>query len=256
MAKKIPGKDEFGETLRYFESRLAKTGVEVRCGHRVVPSDLTEGFDRVVVATGVTPRQLTLPGHDHPKVLSYIDVLRHETMVGNSVAIIGAGGIGFDVAEFLTHGDHGHSPIDAYLEEWGVDRALSTRGGLKDVVEPPPPRQVYLCQRRVGKLGAKLGKTTGWIHRSSLKKRKVEMLAECVYHRIDDEGLHLSVGGVERVLDVDHVVICAGQVSERSLAAPLEAAGVTVDVIGGAHEAGELDARRAIDQGTRMAAEV
>jgi len=256
MAKKIPGKEEFNETLRYFGNRLVETGVEVRCGHRVVASDLTTGFDRVVVATGVTPRKLTLPGHDHPKVLSYIDVLRDGAKVGQSVAIIGAGGIGFDVGEYLTHESHGESVVEAYLNEWGVDRQMDTRGGLKDAVALPPSRTVYLCQRRSGKLGAKLGKTTGWIHRTSLKKRKVEMLAECSYHRIDDDGLHLSVGGVERVLAVDHVVICAGQISARGLAAPLEAAGVKVDVIGGAFEAGELDARRAIDQGTRLAAVV
>ena len=256
MAKKIPGKEEFGETLRYFETRLAKAGVDVRCGHRVVASDLTDGFDRVVIATGVTPRQLTLPGHDHPKALSYIDVLRHEVQVGRRVAIIGAGGIGFDVAEYVTHGATEGSLVDAYLDEWGVDREMETRGGLKEVVEPPPPREVYLCQRKSGKLGAKLGKTTGWIHRASMKKRQVEMLAECVYHRIDDEGLHLSVGGVDRVLAVDHVIVCAGQISERSLEEPVAAAGIPVDVIGGAHQAGELDARRAIDQGTRMAAAV
>jgi 2,4-dienoyl-CoA reductase (NADPH2) len=235
---------------------LALTGVDVRCGHRAVAADLLTGFDRVVVATGVTPRRLALPGHDHPMVLSYVDVILRGAPVGEKVAIIGAGGIGFDVAEFLTHTHSDRPLIDTYLDAWGVDRSLGARGGLKQAEDPPSPRQIALCQRKTGKLGARLGKTTGWIHRTSMKKRNVEMLAQCAYERIDDEGLHLTVSGVPRLLAVDNVVICAGQVSANGLVAPLEAAGVVVDVIGGAYQVGELDARRAIDQGTRMAAAV
>ncbi len=255
MAKVIPGKEEFEETLRYFRGLIERTGVQLKLGTRATADDLA-GFDEVVLATGVHPREIDLPGIDHAKVLSYVDVLAGGAEVGEKVAIIGAGGIGFDVAEFLTHAHADGDPIDAYLDEWGVDRTMGERGGLKKVEKPAPPRQVTLCQRRVGKLGAGLGKTTGWIHRSALKARSVEMLADCAYEKIDDAGLHLTVGGEPRTLDVDHVVICAGQVPARELVAPLEAQGVSVTLIGGADEAAELDARRAIDQGTRLAAAV
>ncbi len=228
----------------------------VKTGTRAEVDGLKDDFDRIVVATGVHPRKLTLPGIDHEKVLSYVDVLRHDAPVGRKVVLIGAGGIGFDVAEFLSHDAHGDDAIDAYLNEWGVDREISTPGGLKSAADPPPPREITLCQRKKGKLGARLGKTTGWIHRTSLKKRGVEMLAECAYERIDDEGLHLTVAGESRVIDADNIIICAGQNSANALVAPLKAAGVEVDVIGGAHVAAELDARRAIDQATRLAAAV
>ena len=258
MAKQIPGKEEFEETLRYFRRRLELSGVDLRLSTRASTEELKQGFDAVVLATGVTPRALQIPGIDHPKVLSYIDVLRDKRPVGNKVAIIGAGGIGFDVAEYLTHGE-GHAlgskeAIDAYLAEWGVDPNMSTPGGLAKTSELPPARDVTLCQRKDGKLGAGLGKTTGWIHRTALKKREVTMLSSCAYMKIDDAGLHLTVRGEARVLEVDQVVICAGQVSRNELQEPLEAAGVQVHVIGGAERAGELDARRAFDQGTRLAA--
>ncbi|MGB0638450.1 MAG: FAD-dependent oxidoreductase [Myxococcota bacterium] len=256
MAKKIPGKEEFNETLRYFQKQIELTGVQVQLGTRVDPGMLSEGFDAVVIATGVNPRKLTLPGIDHPKVLSYIDVIAKEKPVGDSVAIIGAGGIGFDVAEYLAHQPESGDAIDQYLQEWGVDRRMSEPGGLMEHQDSPPARTITLCQRKKGKLGAGLGKTTGWIHRSALKKKNVTMLDQCQYERIDDEGLHLTVAGTPQVLDVDNIVICAGQTPQQELLAPLEAAGVNVHIIGGAFQAGELDARRAFDQGTRLAARI
>ena len=253
MARLIPGKEEFNETLRYFRVRLEKAGVDVRLETRADADALAE-FDAVVIATGVLPRQLTMPGIDGPNVLSYVDVLRHGAEVGKRVAIIGAGGIGFDVAEFLTHVEPEGDALSAFLDEWGVDTAEGSRGGLKPLETPPPKRQVFLCQRSDGKLGAKLGKTTGWIHRASLKHRAVSMLAEVQYQRVDAQGLHITVGGEPRVLEVDHVVVCAGQIKQDTLVAPLQARGQTVFTIGGAERAGELDAKRAIDQGTRVAA--
>ncbi|MEE2827911.1 MAG: NADPH-dependent 2,4-dienoyl-CoA reductase [Myxococcota bacterium] len=256
MAKRVPGKEEFNETLRYYHRQIELTGVQLKLGTRASLSELSTGYDCVVLATGVHPRELTLPGIDHPKVVSYVDVLLRDCEVGDRVAIIGAGGIGFDVAEFLTHRHGADDAIDSYLEEWGVDRAMSSPGGLKRSEDLPPARQVTLCQRKDGKLGTGLGKTTGWIHRSALKKRKVKMLSKCSYERIDDEGLHLQVRGEPTVLEVDNVVICAGQVSRRELLEPLQAAGIEVHIIGGAHQAAELDARRAIDQGTRLATRI
>ena len=253
MARKIPGKEEFNETLRYFRVRLEKAGVDVRLNTRADTAALAE-FDAVVIATGVLPRQLKMPGIDGPNVLSYTDVLREGAEVGERVAIIGAGGIGFDVAEFLTHQEPEGDALEAFLNEWGVDRNPTTRGGLKPLETPPPKRNVILCQRSEGKLGAKLGKTTGWIHRASLKHRDVEMLADVQYQRVDATGLHITVAGEPRVLEVDHVVVCAGQVKQDTLVAPLKAKGMAVFTIGGAERAGELDAKRAIDQGTRVAA--
>ncbi|TNE88796.1 MAG: NADPH-dependent 2,4-dienoyl-CoA reductase [Deltaproteobacteria bacterium] len=253
MAKKIPGKEEFHETLRYFTKQIELTGVKLELGREVDAGDLSS-FDAVVLATGVHPRQLTLPGIDHPKVLSYIDVLKHGAEVGDKVAIIGAGGIGFDVAEFLAHeGKSTALDTEAFLAEWGVDPTYGEPGALKDAVDEPPARQITLCQRSKGKLGGGLGKTTGWIHRASLKKKQVEMLGECSYERIDDDGLHLSVKGQSRVLDVDHVIICAGQVPANELAEPLRKAGIEVHLIGGADVAAELDAKRAIKQGAELA---
>ncbi|MDP2308412.1 MAG: NADPH-dependent 2,4-dienoyl-CoA reductase [Pseudomonadota bacterium] len=261
MARKIPGKEEFSETLRYFTGRLAQTGVEQRLGARVGAADLS-GYDAVVLATGVNPRRVSFPGSDHPKVLSYVDVLSRGASVGARVAIIGAGGIGFDVAEFLTEPaqrGEAHPDVAAFLAEWGVDyagwgRASTGRGGLAPAAVPNGGRQIYLLQRSPRKHGEKLGKTTGWIHRASLKQRGVEMIGGVTYDRVDDAGLHITVNGERSVLEVDHVVICAGQVSNDALAAPLRAAGRTVHVIGGAEEAGELDAKRAIAQGARVAA--
>ncbi|MDP2314657.1 MAG: NADPH-dependent 2,4-dienoyl-CoA reductase [Pseudomonadota bacterium] len=263
MARQIPGKEEFNETLRYFARRLDQAGVEQRLGTRVGADALT-GFDAVVVATGVNPRRVSFPGSDHPKVLSYVDVLSRGVSVGARVAIVGAGGIGFDVAEFLSEpAQRGgpHPDVAAFLAEWGVDyagwgRTSVGRGGLAEPVVPAKGRQIYLLQRSPRKHGENLGKTTGWIHRSSLKQRGVEMIGGVTYDRVDDAGLHITVNGQPKVLEVDHVVICAGQVSNDALAAPLRAAGRTVHVIGGAHEAGELDAKRAIAQGAKVAAEL
>mgnify|MGYP002846687557 CR=1 FL=1 len=254
MARRVPGKEEFDETIRYFRKQLELTGVNVKLGCRADEEALSNGFDSVVLATGVTPRAISLPGIDRPEVLSYVDVLLHEREVGKRVAVIGAGGIGFDVAEFLTHTDHSGSPIDAYLDEWGVDREMSVPGGLKKPEGPEAPREITLCQRKKGKLGARLGKTTGWIHRTALRKRKVKMLSECSYDRIDEQGLHLTVAGQPQVIAVDNVIVCAGQTPLRDLQGPLQARGLDVHLIGGADRAEELDARRAFDQGTRLAA--
>jgi len=254
MARRVPGKEEFDETIRYFRRQLELTGVVVKLNCRADLESLGDGFDCVVLATGVTPRAVDLPGIDRPEVLSYVDVLLRNREVGRRVAIIGAGGIGFDIAEFLTHQHSNENAIDAYLAEWGVDREMTVPGGLKKPEGPQSPREVTLCQRKKGKLGARLGKTTGWIHRTALRKRKVTMLSECSYERIDDQGLHLTVAGETQVIEVDNVVVCAGQTPLRELQAPLEARGVQVHLIGGAERADELDARRAFDQGTRLAA--
>ena len=258
MAKEVPGKEEFHETLRYYSKRLEKAGVDIRLHTRVGKEELlAEGFDEVILATGVKPRKTGITGEDHPKTLTYIDVLRHKKPVGKKVAVIGAGGIGFDVSEYLTAEDPDQVPeIAGFMAEWGVDTSYKTPGGLMNPEEEPAAREVFLLQRTDAKLGAKLGKTTGWIHRSSLKKKGVKMLGGCAYHKIDDQGLHLSVKGEAKVLEVDNVIICAGQVVMRELQAPLEEAGVRVHLIGGADVAAELDAKRAIDQGTRLAAKL
>ena len=268
MAQRIPGKEEFAETLRYYARRIEITGVRLHLGTRVDAAALQgAGFDAVVLATGVMPRDARIPGQDHPQVLSYVDVLLHRRPVGPRVAIVGAGGIGFDVAEFLATGtDLGHvSPttdLPAWLREWGVADPALQRGGVTHAQPEPPAREVLLLQRKSGKHGASLGKTTGWIHRAALKMKRVEMLAGVHYERIgpaDEPGrvaLAVSFGDARRdatVLSVDTVVLCAGQEPLRELQAPLAAAGVPLHLIGGALEAGELDAKRAIDQGTRLA---
>ena len=254
LARKIPGKEEFNETIRYFGHRLAETGVELRLGTTATP-ELLSGFDAVVVATGVAPRPVAFAGHDHPSVLAYDAVLRGEAVPGGKVAIIGAGGIGFDMAEFLVQ--EGPSPsLDParWMDEWGVDPASSTPGGLKPAAPEPPAREVWLLQRSPGRPGARLGKTTGWIHRATLKAKDVRMLGGVEYRRVDDAGLHIAIGGVEQVLKVDHVVVCAGQESRRELLDALAGGSTEVHVIGGADVAAELDAKRAIDQGSRLAA--
>ncbi|WP_305885391.1 NADPH-dependent 2,4-dienoyl-CoA reductase [Streptomyces sp. C10-9-1] len=258
IAKRIPGKEEFGETLRYFRHQLAEHGVEVRLGTRVTAEDLpADTYDEVVVATGVSPRTPVIEGVDHPSVIGYLDVLRDGAPVGDRVAVIGAGGIGFDVAEYLTDGGEGASlDAETYFRQWGVDTSYAAPGGLTAPERPAPPRSVHLLQRKTGKVGAGLGKTTGWIHRTELKHRGVTTTAGVTYERIDDEGLHISVDGTPSVLRVDTVVLCAGQEPQRSLYEELHAAGRSVHVIGGADVAAELDAKRAIDQGTRLAAEL
>ena len=254
VARRVPGKEEFEETLRYFRHRLAETGVDVKLGARVDADDLT-GFDEVAVATGVTPRVPELPGVDHAKVVGYLDVLRGNASVGERVAILGAGGIGFDVAAFVTDpGDDASLDIAAFQETWGIDGDHATRGGLTSPSHRSAPREVTLLQRKTTKVGAGLGKTTGWIHRAELKHRGVTMVPGVTYERIDDDGLHIAVDGSPRVLDVDTIVLCTGQESERTLHEELSARGLTVHLIGGADVAAELDAKRAIDQGTRLAA--
>ena len=260
MAKVVPGKEEFHEMLRYLGHRVIDTGVQLHLGHRVEVADL-DGFDEVVIATGVEPRDPRIPGQEHPKVLSYIDVLRGRKPVGQRVAIVGAGGIGFDVAEFLVHGTHDSTALDlsAWQAEWGVTDPAVARGGLapQGPQATPPARQVTLLQRKQGKLGNGLGKTTGWIHRTTLKMKQVEMVGGVNYERIGDEGLLISYGDKREDaswIACDTVVLCAGQVPQRSLAEALQAQGRKPHLVGGALEAGELDAKRAIDQAARLAA--
>lgn len=258
MAKRIPGKEEFEETLRYFRRQIELTGVRLHLNIRVKASDLQEqGFDEVILATGVTPRVIDLPGQDHAKVLSYVDVLYHQQDVGSKVAIIGAGGIGFDMAEYLSH--QGTSPsldTEKYMEEWGVDMAYQTAGAVAPPKPEPSPREIFLLKRSSGKHGKSLGKTTGWAHRASLKMKNVNMLAQVTYDKVDDQGLHITVNNEPQILPVDHIVICAGQEPLRELQAELEAGGLKVHLIGGAFEAKELDAKFAIDQAARLVAEI
>src|SRR5690554_6665613 len=266
VAKRIPGKEEFYETLRYFRVMLDKHGVDVRLNTRVTAEDLKAGgFDEVVLATGVEPRTPEIEGIDHPKVIGYLDALLERKPVGQKVAVIGAGGIGFDVSEFIVH--KGESPslnTEHFMKEWGVDLTVEHRGGIQGVQPqvPEPAREVYLLQRKASKVGKNLGKTTGWIHRTSLKHRNVQMVPGVSYRKIDDEGLHITITpkgaeqGEDKVLPVDTIIVCAGQEPLRELQAGLEAAGLPVHLIGGADVAAELDAKRAIDQGSRLAAEI
>ena len=255
VAKQIPGKEEFHETLRYFGEQLQQTGVSVKLGQRVDADTLVkEGFKQVVLATGITPRLPEIDGIAHPKVLGYLDVLKDKKPVGKKVAVIGAGGIGFDVSEYLLHEGESASLNKAkFFAEWGVETTGATRGGLQAAHIPHVPRQVHLLQRKSSKVGEGLGKTTGWIHRTGLKNRGVHMLAGVTYRKIDDAGLHITVDGQDRLLEVDNVIVCAGQDPNRELQAVLQAQGVAVHLIGGADKAAELDAKRAIKQGTELA---
>jgi 2,4-dienoyl-CoA reductase (NADPH2) len=254
LAKRIPGKEEFYETLRYFRKILDKNGVNVHLNTRVTAEFLQkQGFEKVVLATGIRPRTPRIEGIEHPKVLSYLEVLQGQKQVGQSVAIIGAGGIGFDVAAFLTHHADESTSIAHYQQEWGIDPGYTQRGGVARPAAETPKKRIWLLQRSKGKVGEKLGKTTGWAHRLGLKARHVQMWNEVEYRRIDDEGLHIAVKGKEQCLPVDHVIICAGQEPLRELQAPLEAMGIPVQLIGGAKEAGELDAKRAIAEGWEVA---
>ncbi len=268
LAMQIPGKEEFAETLRYYTRRLELGGVKLHLGRRATVDDLTGGgsgpqasggaaFDDVVIATGVVPRIPALPGIDHPKVVNYQQVIRERAPVGDRVAVMGAGGIGFDLSEFLLH-DIDES-LEHWMERWGVSDSEDDRGGLTTKVQAPPRRQIHLLQRKSSSLGKGLGKTSGWVHRTTLKDSGVEMVPGVSYERIDDDGLHITVSSGDgepepRVLDVDTIVLCTGQESVRDLAEPLEAAGVSVHVIGGADVAAELDAKRAIKQATELAA--
>jgi 2,4-dienoyl-CoA reductase (NADPH2) len=257
LAKRVPGKEEFHETLRYFRRRLELTGVEVRLGAAADAAALARDFDAVVLATGVTPRRPAIPGLDEPRVVSYVDVLDGRAAVGRRVAIIGAGGIGFDVAEFLTHaGAPGEAAgIAAFASEWGIDLELATRGGVAPAGEAgPAPREVWLLQRKATKVGEGLGKTTGWIHRSQLKRRGVRFVSGVRYERIDAAGLHVVIADQPRLIEADTIIVCAGQEPARELVAPLTALGVHPHLIGGADVAAELDAKRAIGQGAELAA--
>lgn len=258
LARKIPGKEEFSASLAYYQVELDRSGVNLQLNTRVGAADLDD-YDEVIIATGVYPRQIDLPGIDHPKVVSYIDVIHKNTEIGKRVALIGAGGIGFDVAEFLSHADDqpdSSQSIEAFMREWGIDQTFTARGGVGGIKAQPPQsaREIWLLQRKAGKLGKTLGKTTGWIHRLSLKHRGVRMLGNVRYESIDDLGLHISIDGKPELLEVDNVVICAGQVSNRDLADELTARGQTCHVIGGAQKALELDAKYAILEGSELAA--
>ncbi|MEB0138993.1 MULTISPECIES: NADPH-dependent 2,4-dienoyl-CoA reductase [unclassified Undibacterium] len=254
IAKQIPGKEEFYETLRYFAKQISLSNITLRLNTMVSAADLQD-FDEIVLATGITPRRPDIDGIDHPKVLSYLDVLRDKAVVGKTVAIIGAGGIGFDVAEYLSHSGTSPSLDPAkFFAEWGVDTNYAHAGGICAAVVEAPARQIYLLQRKSAKVGDGLGKTTGWIHRTGLKNRGVHMLAGVSYQKIDDAGLHLTIDGQQKTIPVDHVILCAGQEPRRDLQAALAAVGKSVHLIGGADVASELDAKRAIDQGTRLAA--
>ena len=256
IAKRIPGKEEFSETLRYFEVRLKELNVEVKLDTSLTTQALNQmQVDELVLATGVSPRQLALPGHNHAKVLNYLEVIKGVN-VGPKVAIIGAGGIGFDVAEFLTHGTHEPSTnVTQFMSQWGIDMTMQARGGVAEIPQniEASPREIYLLQRKTSKVGAGLGKTTGWVHRTGLQQKKVNMLAGCEYQAIDDQGLHLTVGGEAQVLAVDHIIVCAGQDPNQSLSQGLER---PYHLIGGAQKASQLDAKRAIRQGTLLAIEL
>ena len=250
IAKQIPGKEEFYETLRYFSKEIELSGVTLKLNHRIAAESLA-AFDEVILATGVVPRRPNIPGIDHPKVLGYLDVISGAP-VGPRVAVIGAGGIGFDISEYLIlSGPSASQDIETFMQEWGIDMSFQARGGVEGMVPQiaPAAREVFLLQRKSKKVGAGLGKTTGWIHRTNLAKRGVQMMAGVTYEKIDDDGLHITQAGTAHLLQVDSIVLCAGQEPERGLAADLPQA----HLIGGADVAAELDARRAIDQGTRLA---
>lgn len=256
-AKQIPGKEEFHETIRYFKNRLVDAGVNVHLNSRQSASSLAaEHYDDVVLATGVVPRELDLPGIDSDKVLGYLDVLRDHKPVGRKVALIGAGGIGFDVAEYLTTDKSPTLDVHEWSEIWGVDEQYASRGGLKPQAKEESPREIWLLQRKTSKVGAGLGKTSGWVHRATLKKKGVEMLAGVTYKRVTDDGMWIEIDGQEQLLEVDNIVICAGQVPQRELQAELIDLGISVHLIGGADVAAELDAKRAIRQGAELAARI
>lgn len=254
LAKRIPGKEEFAEPMRYWGNLMDELGVEVRLGTCATIESL-RGFDAVILATGVTPRALAIPGTNHAKTLSYLDVVLHGKPVGKRVAIIGAGGIGFDVAEFLTQSAPSPTTdISRWSHEWGVDQKYTNAGGLAKPAPEPSPREVWLLQRTPGKPGKRLHKTTGWVHRAALKMKNVQMLGGVTYERIDDAGLHVTIDGKPQIFEVDNVIVCAGQEPRRDLYDGLRSAGIDVRLIGGADVAAELDAKRAIEQGTRLAA--
>ncbi|WP_298765097.1 NADPH-dependent 2,4-dienoyl-CoA reductase [uncultured Polaribacter sp.] len=260
MAKQIPGKEEFYETIRYFNKQIELHKVDLKLDTKINLEDLQNSdFDEIILATGIKPRELKIEGINHKKVLSYIDVLKHKKIVGKRVAVIGAGGIGFDVSEYLTHqGEATSQNIDAWLQEWGIDKTLKARAGIEGL-QPKfhkSAREIFMFKRSSGKFGGNLGKTTGWIHRTNLKKKNVQFIGEVTYQKIDDEGLHYVQNEEQKVLAVDNVIICAGQVPFKELYQSLLNLGKKVHVIGGADFAGELDAKRAINQGARLASKL
>lgn len=260
MAKQIPGKEEFYETIRYFKKQIELHQVDLQLNTKVSVADLEKlDFDEIIIATGIQPRDLKIEGINHPKVLSYIDVLKHNKHVGKRVAVIGAGGIGFDVSEYLSHsGESTSQNIDAWLEEWGIDKTLKSRAGIEGMKPSfeKSPREIFMFKRSKGKFGENLGKTTGWIHRANLKKKNVQFISEVEYQKIDDQGLHYIHNQENKILNVDNVIICAGQNPLKDLVQPLLDSGKNVHVIGGASFASELDAKRAINQGARLAAKL
>lgn len=256
MAKIIPGKEEYAETIRYYQRMLSKYDVNILFNTKAEKQLLINKYDEIILANGVTPRKLDIEGIDHPKVLSYVDVLLHKAEVGRSVAIIGAGGIGFDVAEYLVHHGNQDEEIKTFLATWGVDHEYKHGGALKDAEIQVPAREVYLLKRSTGKHGATLGKTTGWIHKASLVANNVQMISDVTYQKIDDDGLHIVVKGEARILHIDHVIICAGQEPSRILYQELLDEGLQPTLIGGADEAAELDAKRAIHQACHLASVV
>lgn len=254
IAKQIPGKEEFNETLRYFRRQVELADINLQLNTKVNVKELNSSdYDEIIIATGITPRKPPIEGIGHPKVLSYLDVIKHKKTVGKRVAIIGAGGIGFDVAQYLAvDGTTSSQTISTFMKEWGVDTSFSHRGGITQQAAPgKASREIYLLQRKSGKVGAGLGKTTGWIHRTELKHKGVKMLPSCEYHKVDDQGLHVSINNEHCILEVDNIIICAGQEPLRELVEGLEK---PYHLIGGADVAAQLDAKRAIDQGTRLAA--
>lgn len=259
IAKTIPGKEEFYETLRYFKRKIELSpNIKLLLNHPATLDELKAGqFDDIVIATGVSPRHLDLEGWDHPKVVSYLEVLKERKPIGKRVAIIGAGGIGFDTAEFLTHeGESASLNVNKFYDEWGIDKSYAHVGGLKPAKVDVSDREIYLLQRKANSVGAGLGKTTGWIHRTGLKNRQVNMIPGVTYQKVDHQGLHILVNDQPKILDVDHVVICAGQEPYTAMYAELQQEGLSVHLIGGAKEAGELDAKRAIRQGAELAATI
>jgi len=258
VAKKIPGKEEFYETLRYFKNMIEKNDVTLHLNKKVAAQEIIEkGYDDIILATGIAPRTPPIPGIESDNVITYLDAIRGSKPIGKKVAIIGAGGIGFDVAEYITqNGESSSLHIDAFMKEWGVDISMSHQGGVKAVKAERPvvEREVYLLQRKSSKVGKNLGKTTGWIHRSTLKHRNVKMLSGVSYDKIDNSGLHITLGAQEQLLNVDTIIICAGQEPLRELQQELQHAGANIHLIGGADVAAELDAKRAINQGAQLAA--
>ena len=257
IAKQIPGKEEFFETMRYFKNRMALAGVNIHLNQRVEAQTLIDSdFDEVILATGIKPRTPAIEGVEHEKVMTYLDVLKHKKPVGKKVAVIGAGGIGFDVSEYLVEKHSLTMEPEKWLKNWGIDKNFTNPGALIPCEVEAPEREVYLLQRKASKVGKNLGKTTGWIHRAALKQKRVQMINNVSYDKIDDAGLHISIGDDKKVLDVDNIIICAGQEPLRELQSAIESAGKAVHLIGGADVAAELDAKRAIKQGAELAAAI